>query len=427
MLKKILLLSFLILGCVPNSPDLKELKDQEEVITVSKAANLKKLKDQGNIVLKKLKDQEETITALNFDFKKSVYELPKMAGRGGALAQVEADNLVLASADADFFYVDIENKSITPEYLPDIDLNIISFETSVFVNYKETPPRIHDLIFAADNFFYCAADFYDPKVDRVRFLVLKIKKGQKQWKTIYQSPFLDVHYFALGSGGKLAYDEKSQRLYFSVGDFSLDRINHLPSDIAPQNNNLPWGKINYLDLKNNSFHVYSIGHRNPQGLTILKNGQLISSEHGPYGGDEINLIEEGKNYGWPYVSYGTLYGTHEKYSRKLGKLPSNLVFNGPIYSFVPSVAPSSIYEVTNFDAEWENDLLLGSLKASSLFHLKYVDGKIIYSEPIDVKHRIRDFKIVGDSIVILTDNPYLLILKKIVNPIPVDDKNGSEG
>ncbi len=364
-----------------------------------------------DLALKKIK--QNVITTAYFDLKQTVYKLPGMAGSGGAIAVVGVENAVLGSAEANFFQINWDEKSITPKRLPRIKLNRKAFEESKFLQVKETPPRLHDLIYS-DGYFYSTVDFYDPVEDKARFRVLKIKDGDKKWNVIYDSPFLDVPYFTWGSGGKLALDRETKRLYFTVGDYSLDRLNGLPSDIAPQNKTLPWGKVNYLDLKDNSFHVFSMGHRNPQGLTLLRSGQLLASEHGPQGGDEINIIQEGKNYGWPFVSYGTRYGTFEKYADGL-TIPSGIEFTEPLFSFVPSVAPSSILEVSGFDPDWDNDLLMGSLKASTLYHLKFVDNRIIFSEPIVLEYRIRDLQFIKKSIVLLTDNPYLVVLSKIPN------------
>ena len=366
----------------------------------------------SDLVQKKVK--QNVITTAYFDLKQTVYKLPKMAGSGGAITVVGADDVVLGSADANFYQISLSKKSIMPNRLPRIKLNRKAFEESKFLQLRETPPRLHDLIYS-DGYFYSTVDFYDPAQDRVRFQVLKIRDGDEQWDIIYSSPFLDVPYFTWGSGGKMAIDRDLQRLYFTVGDYSLDRLNGLPSDIAPQNKALPWGKVNFLNLTNSSFHVYSIGHRNPQGLTLLRNGRLIATEHGPQGGDEINFIQDGKNYGWPFVSYGTHYGSFGRYVDGL-TIPPGVEFTGPLFAFVPSIAPRSIYEISNFDPDWNNDLLMGSLKESTLFHLKFVDNRIIYSEPIVLNRRIRDFKIFKKSILLLTDDPYFVILSKMSSP-----------
>ena len=186
-------------------------------------------------------------------------------------------------------------------------------------------------IAASNGVFYVAHDQYDAATDAIFFEISKLAPHDKNWTVLYRSPPLDTNYYAAGDGGKLAIDSKLHRLYFSVGDFSLDRINHLPSDVAPQNPQLPWGKINYIDLNDGSYHPYSLGHRNPMGLIVLKNGELWESENGPRGGDELNRILEGKNYGWPYNSYGTVYNLPKfgRYRDAL-KVPKGLTYEEPV-------------------------------------------------------------------------------------------------
>ena len=115
---------------------------------------------------------------------------------------------------------------------------------------------------------------------------------------------------------------------------------------------------------------------------------VIESEHGPQGGDELNILKKGKHYGWPFVSLGTHYGTQQ--------WPLNPIqgrhdgYEHPIHAWVPSVATSNLLEIKDTPNEWKGDLLLGTLKDQALYRLRMVDNKVVYTEKIVIGERIRD-------------------------------------
>ena len=182
--------------------------------------------------------------------------------------------------------------------------------------------------------------------------------------------------------------------------------------MAPQNIKLPWGKVNYIDLKSNEFNVYTLGHRNALGLIVLKGGAMVVSENGPKGGDELNIIKKGMNYGWPYKSYGTKYDSFGDYSDSL-PVKKSAVYENPMFAFVPSIAPSQLIQVAGFDSKWDGDILLGSLKAMSIFHIKIFEEHVVYSEPIYIGHRIRDLQQCKDKFFLLTDDNSILQITKV--------------
>ena len=96
------------------------------------------------------------------------------------------------------------------------------------------------------------------------------------------------------------------RLLFSVGDYQHDGWNR--EQMLPQNDDAEYGKTVLIDLNTGESSIHTKGHRNPQGLYVSPTGTIWSTEHGPRGGDELNMIMQGANYGWPLVTYGTEYG-----------------------------------------------------------------------------------------------------------------------
>ena len=161
-----------------------------------------------------------------------------------------------------------------------------------------------------------------------------------------------------------------------------------------------YGKTIFINLKNQKFEIFSKGHRNPQGLLNFNN-TILSTEHGPYGGDEINKILHKKNYGFPIASIGEPYEFNKidkskKKNRKNFYFSKNHNLNNfeePIFSFAKAVGISEIINVPeNFSKYWKENFLISSLNARSLFRVSFDKNfqKIIYYEKIYVGERIRD-------------------------------------
>ena len=150
--------------------------------------------------------------------------------------------------------------------------------------------------------------------------------------------------------------------------------------------------------------VYTKGHRNPQGMAInSKTNEIWVNEHGPKGGDEINVLKPGKNYGWPIVTYGEEY-----WGGKIGQGITSLDgFENPIWYWVPSIAPSGmIFYDKNMFPEFKGHLLVSSLKFKSLYVVK-LENELPQKELVLFKKRfgrIRDIEQLNDgSILIISD------------------------
>lgn len=201
-------------------------------------------------------------------------------------------------------------------------------------------------------------------------------------------------------GSRLVFDNDGY-LFFSVGD----RGNHNEN---PQNLDNHCGKIHrikddgsipqdnpFVDQQGALPTIYSYGHRNPQGMAMHPStGVIWAHEHGPRGGDEVNIIQEAKNYGWPVISYGINYDgttlTHE--TKKEG-------MEQPILYWVPSIAPSGMAFVTgNRYKGWKGNLLAGSLRFKYLNRCK-VEGNKIIEEEILMKNigRVRNVEMAPDG------------------------------
>lgn len=185
-------------------------------------------------------------------------------------------------------------------------------------------------------------------------------------------------------GSRIAFDNDGY-LYFSIGD----RGNR---DVNPQDITRDGGKIYRLNddgsiPKNNPFvnvdgakkAVYSYGHRNPQGMVKHpKTGAIWTNEHGPKGGDEINIIKKGKNYGWPVISFGINYnGTpFTDITKKKG-------MKQPLFYWVPSIAPCGMaFVYSDKYPDWKGSILTGSLKFQYLERLVIKKKKVVKREKL---------------------------------------------
>lgn len=168
------------------------------------------------------------------------------------------------------------------------------------------------------------------------------------------------------------------------------------SSMRPQQKESDLGKILFINLENYEKEIFSLGHRTPQGL-LVEEKIILATEHGPYGGDEINQIKFGKNYGWPIASYGTPYPEkmYGKPVRKFAKSHKKNSFEEPIYSFVPSIGIAGIIKIPEmFYDQWKDNYFIASLNGGSLYRTKFDESfnKLIYMERIFVGKRIRDLK-----------------------------------
>ena len=149
--------------------------------------------------------------------------------------------------------------------------------------------------------------------------------------------------------------------------------------------------------------IYSYGHRNQDGATLGPEGVLWEHEHGPQGGDEINVILPGRNYGWPVITYGENYG-----GGKIGEgLTAKTGMEQPLHYWVPSIAPSGMAFLTSdrYGPALKGSLFVGSLKFGYLARLEVSRGKVgRETKALQVGERVRDVRQAPDGLLyILTD------------------------
>jgi glucose/arabinose dehydrogenase len=148
--------------------------------------------------------------------------------------------------------------------------------------------------------------------------------------------------------------------------------------------------------------VWSLGHRNVQGAALHpQTGELWAIEHGPQGGDEVNVVERGRNYGWPLLTYGRNYGT----GTRIGEEGPRSGYEQPLKVWVPSIAPSGMAFVTSDRYPgWRGSLVLGALRGQALVRLTLDGRRVVAEERHELGARIRDLRQGPDGwLYLLTD------------------------
>jgi glucose/arabinose dehydrogenase len=194
-------------------------------------------------------------------------------------------------------------------------------------------------------------------------------------------------------GSRIVFDQEGH-VFFGMGDRGNREVN--PQDLSKDG-----GKIYRLNLdgsipEDNPFvnepgakkAIFSYGHRNPQGMTIHpQTGDLWENEHGPQGGDEINIIKSGVNYGWPEITYGINYS-----GTPITDKTSDPNMAQPFYYWVPSIAPSGMaFSTSGIYKDWEGDLFVGSLRFEYLERLVIEKNQVVKREKVlDKIGRVRN-------------------------------------
>lgn len=217
-------------------------------------------------------------------------------------------------------------------------------------------------------------------------------------------------------GGKLAFSLDNTLLLttgdgFEYREAAQDRKSQMGKVLRMNTDGSAPADNPYADGEGGNAYVYSYGHRNPQGLVVDPNsGSIYMHEHGPKGGDEVNLVLPATNYGWPAVTYGENYSG--AYVSPLKQAPGVME---PLHYWVPSIAPSGMafYSGEMFP-EWQGNLFVGALVDQEVRMLTLKDGKVTSETPMftEVAERIRDVRQGPDgALYLVTDGAEGKVLK----------------
>lgn len=377
---------------------------------------------------------------------------PKSAVRGGALARI-GDRYLLVSGDGHlhvFHWAAADHLTVYP--LPyRVPINGDTFSAAAgrpWVDRSDWVPQEaqsreagHEIlnaewfrtygllvqeigastrIFVSHPYWHVGQECWTERVSVLEANRSSILRGQAgfEWKTLYETtPCLPVHgerrrhgipFVGYFGGGRMAL-LSADTLLLTIGDFGFDGLASVHA--YAQDQVASYGKTVAINIADGRAAIFTTGHRNPEGLYVDRSGTIWSTEHGPQGGDEVNRLVRGGNYGWPYATYGTDYGT---LSWPLNKPEAEQKrYQAPVFAWIPSIGVSNLVEVEHgLFSEWRGDLLIASLKAATLFRARVREGQIKYLEPIPIGSRIRDLIEGHDgSLILWTDDQTLISLR----------------
>lgn len=211
-------------------------------------------------------------------------------------------------------------------------------------------------------------------------------------------------------GGRIVFD-KSGMLYLTLGDRGdKDRAqkldDHAGSVIRLHDDGRVPADNPFVNRAGALPEKWTLGNRNMQGAALHpKTGELWTHEHGPQGGDEVNVMRPGLNYGWPVITYGVNYGL----GTRIGEGQAKPGMVQPLYKWVPSIAPSGMAFVSGSQfPQWQGDLLVGALRGQLLVRLVLDGEKVLREERLlqGRTGRIRDVRMGPDGLVyLLSDGP----------------------
>jgi len=296
-------------------------------------------------------------------------------------------------------------------------------DPELFAEYNSNSEYLVRFIYATPKYFYASFVKYNETARQYRLHVVRADlMNKKEFKTIEIFRSEPDSSGTNAWGGAMVVEDN--KLYLSVGE---NRVNTLNSNWNFRNyskneltqKNTFFGKIlEFTDYGRSKPTIYSLGHRNPYGLLFSgpTNQRIFwQTEIGPEGGDELNMLQKGKNYGWPFVSYGKTYD--DKNPQRISGVLKSGTHSGytqPVYSWVPSVSPTSIIEGNSSKEffDWKGNLLVGTL-SGSLERLTVLGKNVISVERIYLGTRLRNcLQILNGKIICSTDDAKILVLSR---------------
>lgn len=349
---------------------------------------------------------DTTLTSSIYDIKVERLQAPVDPGQGGAVAAL-GDDVFLVTRRGDFYRLDETAGGFSPIGLaaPNqvIEKDVFYKRQKDFdaLGYKDLLVQHHG---GSEIEFTLSEARVDVEKNCVAVSVYQTRieigalttgnHGPSIWNRVWEStPCISSNggSFPLQSGGAMAFTEDG-RLAIFVGDFGSDGHNRDTPNVDPQDPANDYGKVIAIDLETGNDEILTLGHRNPGGLTTDSAGTLWNAENAAQGGDEINMIVQGGNYGWPLETYGTHYGMKTWPPDTTPGVQDR--FTRPTFAFVPSLAPSALALMTGEEfPAWRGDLILGVMKYKRLVRLRIRDDRVVFAEPIFLRSRVRDLTV----------------------------------
>lgn len=405
----------------------KKIKAQNIVIT-NAYNEVEKIFEYGNS-FEFTNTSSETIEVNNSKLLLSKFTLSPLEYTGPrAYIQYYKQNLFLINGNGDLFYLNEKNLKERKVIFTKIKTNI----KKITSESKNELIQVKDFLLTK-NYIYIS---YLNKKNQKCF-ENKVIRGKISFDKIYLNNFFSTNECRKEAtpsvGGNLS-KYIGNKILLTIGDYycyEREKLDFCKKNL-PQLDDSFMGKIIAINETSKDFQIMSKGHRNSQGLFYdFKKDIIWSTDHGPEGGDEMNINfkpgENVKNYGWPIASYGNHYegpGLKEKYEiAPLNKSHSDYNFREPLKHFTPALGISQIIKIEGFLSENKDELFVGSLgfdleEGDLSLHYFQVDSnnKILMQNIIPVRERIRDIEYISDLnliVLFLETSGSIAIIEKI--------------
>jgi hypothetical protein len=321
--------------------------------------------------------------------------------------EIIEDKTIVVSGEGEFIYFETKNFNTNKLKQKILETNLL--QTIKSEDYKLI--GIRDLLIDEDT-LYISVLLQSRNNDYTISILKSYFNINKLEFEFYFNTEVNVKKYSIGTGGRIV-KFKNNKLLFSIGHFStLNEVQELDKLV---------GKIITIDKSDQNYEVVSLGHRNPQGLFYYQdeNGNefILNSEHGPKGGDEININDLQKkelyNFGWPIASYGINYNGTNPFKPS----HSDYGFDEPLIFFTPSIGISEISVMNNEDL---NTIYASSLRAESIYLINTNKEftEVFNRDRLRLKNRIRDIKYaesLGGHIAIFENTPSIALIKNQSN------------
>ena len=388
----------------------EEIKQENKVVDKL----LKELYDNGldNLKFFKVKDKQEIVSKNLEKFQLTTFQTDYLSigtwphTKASAYLELYEDQVILVSKDAIISHFNIssfENKNFQSKIIKSNIKDIIVDDTF----YIHGGRGIKDVLIDENKIFVTYSNRLKENCYNISILVAEINLEYLNFEKYFEPPtclMVDKRFnkWSDNSGGGRLVKFKNNKYLFSHGGFK--------TRVKAQDNETVFGKNIEIDNETKKWKIISKGHRNVQGLYYdLEKDFIVSTEHGPMGGDEINInnlnSSEINNYGWPISSYGEHYGSRELNKENYSEAPlykshSEYGFEEPAKYFIPSIGITEIKKIPSiFNKKYVNDFFVGSMGTSikegdlsiHQIRLNPENNNIIYYDLIGIGERIRDF------------------------------------
>ena len=403
----------------------KTLNQKEENKFILNISKKLKLIDKGNLKSKKNK---------KFEFSK--YQVPfssqiLWAGKPSAYVEYFENNIILSSGNAEFIYFDfkeLQNQEIAFDILESNIKDIVKYKEF----YEPGNLGIRDLEVIENKIYLTYQKEIEDGCYAMSILEAEINFNFLKFNEFYTYEKCLGTWLSTRSGGRL--ESMNDYILLSIGDYGLEEYPPSSQDLSNF-----YGKIIKINKLSKNTKIISYGHRNPQGLYYDDELNIIlETEHGPNGGDELNLIQNNNklnNYGWPISSYGKHYDRTVKVHKEQ-KTYDNLIkgaplhkshkkygFMEPLANWTPSIGISQVIRVGyNFRKDYSNDYWIAAMGNNipegdmTIHHLRFNKdfSEIEFKDKLVVNERIRDLINIEEKnfiLILLENTPALLVIK----------------